>query len=554
MSGKLRITTILLLSGCFLFFVFLITSVTNAYYLHKESNAIAGVKDEIKTTLGIADSTNLMRQARTTLMSAVPHMNDNDPGEFNRITNKARGYFERSKAAMLAYQAEPKLPGEQGAAQNLQQSYDIYWNNVNALFAAVQERDLSRFLLLAGSSVENSDDAYNPPLDNVLDIHNQASIAITQESIDITHYAYTCIAVSIVIFILVICSLALLMKKVLIGPLKRAGIITEAIGRGDLTSDIGQVRQDEVGLVLHGLGKMQQQLKDVVNQVIMGIRAVSRVTDELTAGNHSLSSRTEQQAAALEETAASMEQLSSTVKLNADNAAHASQVSADATQTAQKGGTLMQDVVLSMDEIKQSSHAISEITSVINSIAFQTNILALNAAVEAARAGEQGRGFAVVANEVRTLAQRSTTSAKEIEKLILQSEQSVAKGASLIDSVVSTTSEIISSTSSVTHMMEEIASASSEQSKGIEQVGQAVNEMDSATQQNASLVNASAQSSAILSEQVQNLGQAVAVFNTASSANKPGSQRVTLNMTKKPDNKTKTTQDVAAADSDWVTF
>ena len=131
-----------------------------------------------------------------------------------------------------------------------------------------------------------------------------------------------------------------------------------------------------------------------------------------------LSQRTERQASSLEETAASMEQLTATVHQNAENAQHASQIASGACSVAERGGSVVDQVVATMGEINSSSRRVVDIIGVIDGIAFQTNILALNAAVEAARAGEHGRGFAVVAGEVRTLAQRSASAAREIKTLI----------------------------------------------------------------------------------------------------------------------------------------
>ena len=212
------------------------------------------------------------------------------------------------------------------------------------------------------------------------------------------------------------------------------------------------------------------------------------------------------------QTAASMEQLTATVKNNADNARHASKLAAEASQTASQGGNVMRDMVATMGDINTSSRKIADITAVINSIAFQTNILALNAAVEAARAGEQGRGFAAVASEVRSLSQRSSQAAKDIEHLIAESVSRIDTGSHLVVKAGQTMEQVVHSVTRVNDIMGEISSASEEQSRGIEQIARAVSELDSTTQQNASLVSASSLAAGSLEEQARVLEELVAAF------------------------------------------
>jgi methyl-accepting chemotaxis protein len=209
-----------------------------------------------------------------------------------------------------------------------------------------------------------------------------------------------------------------------------------------------------------------------------------------------------------------MEEMTATVKQNADNARQANQLSTTARGQAEKGGSVMQKVVGAMEEINASSRKIADIIGVIDEIAFQTNLLALNAAVEAARAGEQGRGFAVVATEVRSLAQRSATAAKEIKELIGDSVTKVSVGTELVDESGKTLEGIIDAVKKVSDIVAEIAAASEEQASGIEQVNNAVTQMDTTTQQNAALVEEASAASKTLEERAQSLVELMTQFKT----------------------------------------
>ncbi|WP_271465452.1 methyl-accepting chemotaxis protein [Acidovorax sp. NCPPB 4044] len=307
----------------------------------------------------------------------------------------------------------------------------------------------------------------------------------------------------------------LFIRRQVLAPLDEAGGLLERVAQGDLTSRI-EVRSDnEIGRMLQAARAMQEGLVRMVTQVRQGVEEIRTGAQEIAGGNADLSGRTEQQAASLQETAASMEELSSTVKHNADNARLASQLASGSMEVARRGGSAVDEVVVTMQAISESSRKIADIVNVIDGIAFQTNILALNAAVEAARAGEQGKGFAVVAGEVRALAQRSAEAAKEIKALIADSVGKVGTGASQVERAGATMQEIVASVERVTDIMGEISEASREQSSGIDQVNQAVVQMDQATQQNAALVEQAAAAASSLEDQTRRLQAAVAQFRVA---------------------------------------
>ncbi|MFL9890580.1 methyl-accepting chemotaxis protein [Paraburkholderia sp. RL17-381-BIF-C] len=296
-----------------------------------------------------------------------------------------------------------------------------------------------------------------------------------------------------------------------------AAAIAMQIARGDLATRI-DLRRDDTSSLLFSLREMRNQLASTVARIKTSAETITTASKEIAAGNLDLSSRTEEQAASLQQTAASMDQLTKTVTQNADNAATASELARDASNIAARGGQVVNDVVEKMAGITDSSSKIGEIISVIEGIAFQTNILALNAAVEAARAGEEGRGFAVVAGEVRNLAQRSATAAKEIKVLIDQSVAQVGEGSALAGRAGSTIGEVVDAVRRVTAIMNEISAASKEQSSGIGEVNLAIRQMDDVTQRNAALVEQAAAAAGSLDEQTDRLRDAVAVFRVEQPA------------------------------------
>ena len=292
-----------------------------------------------------------------------------------------------------------------------------------------------------------------------------------------------------------------------------ANMLAEAASEGRVTvrADATQ-HQGDFRKVVEGVNATLETIVQPITVVKEAVEAITTAAGEISSGNSDLSARTEQQAASLEETAASMEELASTVKQNAENAKQANQLAMAASDVAIKGGDVVGQVVTTMANINDSARKIEDIITVIDGIAFQTNILALNAAVEAARAGEQGRGFAVVAGEVRNLAQRSASAAKEIKELITDSVQKTTEGTTQVENAGKTMDEIVNSVKRVTDIIGEIAAASIEQSSGIDQVNTAVTNMDEVTQQNAALVEEAAAAAESLLEQANSLSETVSVF------------------------------------------
>ena len=269
----------------------------------------------------------------------------------------------------------------------------------------------------------------------------------------------------------------------------------------------------EVGTLMSRLQQIQINLKAVVGDVLTEVKGFSNLAKEMTDSSWDLAKRTEHQASNLQQTASTMEEIASTVVQTADTAQQMEAESQQSRQQVSRSGDAIAEVGVAMTRIRDSSTRMREIIGVIESIAFQTNLLALNAAVEAARAGEQGRGFAVVAGEVRALAQRSATAAKEINGLINHTVDGISDGNHRMQAAGQTIEGMIQAVGRVSDLVHQIGLATREQSQGIAQVNDAVASLDAMTQQNAALVEQSAGSAEALSSSAQRLQRSVSFFH-----------------------------------------
>ena len=284
------------------------------------------------------------------------------------------------------------------------------------------------------------------------------------------------------------------------------------LSAGDFATQVRLRGNDELSVVSQSLDAMTGRLSELVADIRSNSTMVAQAGFSLAEDTKSLSERTEAQASSLEQTSASVHDMSSAVRKNAEGAEAASAMAARVSAVAEQGGQAIQSAVASMADIQSSSQRVQEIVGVIEGIAFQTNILALNAAIEAARAGEQGRGFAVVAAEVRSLAQRSASSAREIKGLIAASAKNVDTGVAQIDGASRTFADIVSGIRDVADSVHTISVGTAEQSSGLDQIAQAVQHIDEITQRNAQMVEGAFHSSFVLSERAEKLAAAVASF------------------------------------------
>ncbi|MCP4254595.1 MAG: hypothetical protein GY775_14570 [Candidatus Scalindua sp.] len=294
-------------------------------------------------------------------------------------------------------------------------------------------------------------------------------------------------------------------------------------------------------LVTRITGRVTSVISEIVERLTDSSKEITAASEQVSASSQRLAEGSSEQASSLEETSSTMEEISTMTKLNADNAQEAASLSQKCNDSAGQGNVAVKELCDSidkmntnsmeivdsmsdsMDDINKSSHEIAEITKVIDSIAFQTNLLALNAAVEAARAGEHGKGFAVVAEEVRNLAQRSASAAKDTAVLITSCVEKAEKGTALTnrskeslenivgdvkkstDNTNTSLQEIVGNVEKVTTLTKEISNASTEQSDGVTAVNDSIQQMDQVTQQNAATSEEVSSTSEEMTAQAQTL-------------------------------------------------
>jgi methyl-accepting chemotaxis protein len=281
-------------------------------------------------------------------------------------------------------------------------------------------------------------------------------------------------------------AMSFVMSSVIADPLSRMVQALDCVAKGDLTQSLPVNSTDETGQVAESLNRALASLCKTLQEVGRASNDLKATSQNVALTSAALSEGAATQAAGLDTTTSSMEEISVTIRNNAAYTNRANELGASAKSAAERGGSSVQAAVAAMEEIRRSSSEISTILSAINELAFQSNLLAVNASIEAAHAGDSGRSFAVVALEIRHLAQRSTESAREIERLIAASLDRVDKGAQLVNRSGEALTEIIDSVKNVSEIIDEIATASNQQSTGVEHITSAMTQVDTVVQANSS--------------------------------------------------------------------
>ncbi|MGK3114708.1 methyl-accepting chemotaxis protein [Candidatus Pantoea formicae] len=491
-----------------------VVGVTSIMKINNIKNGITSIVEDryVKVRLGfdVRDGVNdQIKYLRGMVIDTLrPEYNVQRFKQLDEATERTNSAMKKIEAIQVTEVGKKKIAGLLAASQLFEQQK----NEVLDLVRAGKLEDASTFVLKKITSTQNT------YLDSAVAFANSQSDQLRKEGAGIIDDGSTAIEITLIFSAIAIAASVLLgfmLTRSIVRPLNEAVEIAEKVAAGDLSSHIEVSGKDETAVLMQALQAMNDNLLTIVSNVRAGSDTIAVASNQISSGNIDLSSRTEQQASSLEETASAMEQMTATVKHNAENAREANQLVASTSSVAKEGGVVMEQVIEKMEAITLSSKKIVDIISVIDSIAFQTNILSLNAAVEAARAGEQGRGFAVVATEVRNLAQRSASAAKEIKVLIEDSVAKVDEGSRLVTHAGSTIGEVVNSVKSVADIMSEITIASSEQSSGISEINLAITQMEAVTQQNAALVQEASAASQALQEQADRLAQSMSVFKTA---------------------------------------
>ncbi len=320
---------------------------------------------------------------------------------------------------------------------------------------------------------------------------------------------------SILVVLALVSAIYLLSWQFISRPLRNTLVFVQALGEGDLTRQIHVDRLDETGRLLHAMKNMGERIKNVITDVKNAADNVASGSRQLSSGSEQMSQGTTEQAASAEEASASVEEMNATIRQNSDNALETEKIALKSAAHAAESGKAVSEAVVAMKDIAAR-------ISIIEEIARQTNLLALNAAIEAARAGEHGKGFAVVAAEVRKLAERSQVAAGEISGLSATSVEVAERAGDML-------ARLVPDIKKTAELVQEISSASREQTSGADQINSAIQQLNHVIQQNAGAAEEVSSTAEELSSQAGQLQETVSFFKVEEKAGQtPVARRTTL--------------------------
>jgi methyl-accepting chemotaxis protein len=465
---------------------------------------------EIKGLSGMQSDLYRMR------VDTLSHILSRSDSEMAQLAQDIQQQRQQIETILEQYKATPRLPVEQKLFDNYQSNFKKYAESIaHDVLSPSTAGDKGKAMALFQGRLAAEFRQAHDVLDDLIDYNN--NIARTDYEYAVADYktVSSWVLGLIVTIIVVGFVISVWVTRSITRPIKAAVNIAKRVATGDLTGRIEIKTRDETGELLMALKKMNDDLTHIVRQARRASESIMTSTQGIAMGNADLAQRTGEQSASLEETASSMEELTATVRHNADNSIKVNEIAQSSRDRAQEGAMRMDEVVKTISRINDSAKQITGVISMIDEIAFQTNLLALNAAVEAARAGEHGRGFGVVAGEVRALAQRCATAAKEIKSLITDSESTINDGGKFVDQARASTDGIVAQVDRVSTLIQEIAHASGEQSQSLEHINIAVTQLGDSTQRNAALAEETTAATSMLMEQAEHLIHVVKIFKIA---------------------------------------
>lgn len=401
--------------------------------------------------------------------------------------------------------------GRTGTDQ-LKSSKDKFMETAGQVIELNENNKHQEAMAMTYSSLKTAQDNVEKALKNVSSLKSENAKETSENNNKTASTNRMITLVFMIVGIILAVLLGIVIAQSISKPIKKLIKEADEISDGNLNVTINLTSKDEIGELAKSFKTMAHRLNEVLNNINISSNQVAIGSKQVSDSSISLSQGAAEQASSVEELTSSIEEISSQTKLNADNAKEADELSSTVKRNAKNGNEQMQQMLLSMEEINAASGSISKIIKVIDDIAFQTNILALNAAVEAARAGQHGKGFAVVAEEVRNLAARSASAAKETTEMIENSIKKVESGTKIANETAGALGEIVKGIGKVSEFINQISIASTEQASALQQINQGVIQVSQVVQENSATSEQSAAASEELAKQANILKEQVAQF------------------------------------------